>query len=141
MTQGAIHHIEIYVADLAESENFLGLVARKFGLYAYQKWDKGISWQLKGQYLVFVQAESQFTESGYHRKRIGLNHLAFNVESSANVDDYKVKLEERGSRILYLDKHPYAGGSENYAIYFEDPNGIKVELVATRAKNENEGCD
>ena len=141
MTQGAIHHIEIYVADLAESEKFLGWLLESLGYTPYQKWDKGISWQLKGQYLVFVQAESQFTESGYHRKRIGLNHLAFNVESSANVDDYKVKLEERGSRILYVDKHPYAGGSENYAIYFEDPNGIKVELVATRAKNENEVCD
>ncbi len=26
--------------------------------------------------------------------------------------------------------HPYAGGDDHYAVYFEDPERIKVELVA-----------
>ena len=33
-------------------------------------------------------------------------------------------------KILYEDKHPYAGGEDYYAVFFEDPDRIKVELVA-----------
>ncbi|GAA0595336.1 hypothetical protein GCM10009001_09310 [Virgibacillus siamensis] len=31
---------------------------------------------------------------------------------------------------MYSDKHPFAGGEDHYAVYFEDPDRIKVELVA-----------
>ena len=40
------------------------------------------------------------------------------------------KLRGRQVRILYSEDHPYAGGSDHYAVYFEDPDQIKVELVA-----------
>jgi catechol 2,3-dioxygenase-like lactoylglutathione lyase family enzyme len=33
--------------------------------------------------------------------------------------------------ILYQDRHPHAGGENYYAVFFEDPDRIKVELVAT----------
>jgi catechol 2,3-dioxygenase-like lactoylglutathione lyase family enzyme len=33
--------------------------------------------------------------------------------------------------VLYADCHPYAGGPDHYAAYVEDPDGIKVELVAS----------
>ncbi len=36
----------------------------------------------------------------------------------------------RGCPVLYRDRHPYAGGSTHYAVYTEDPDRIKVELVA-----------
>jgi catechol 2,3-dioxygenase-like lactoylglutathione lyase family enzyme len=41
-----------------------------------------------------------------------------------------VKLKEKGINILYTEKHPFAGGDNYYAVYFEDPDRIKVELVA-----------
>ncbi|TWM56020.1 hypothetical protein CHCC14814_2001 [Bacillus paralicheniformis] len=41
-----------------------------------------------------------------------------------------MKLRERGCRILYEDRHPFAGGSGHYALYTEDPDRIKVELAA-----------
>lgn len=40
------------------------------------------------------------------------------------------KLKEKKIKILYSDKHPFAGGSNHYAVYFEDPDRVKVELVA-----------
>jgi catechol 2,3-dioxygenase-like lactoylglutathione lyase family enzyme len=42
------------------------------------------------------------------------------------------KLKEKGIKILYEDRHPFAGGKEHYAVFFEDPDRIKVELVAPR---------
>ncbi len=40
------------------------------------------------------------------------------------------KLMKKGVPILYRDQHPFAGGQDHYAGYFEDPDRIKVEFVA-----------
>ncbi|WP_377435808.1 VOC family protein [Peribacillus sp. YIM B13477] len=64
------------------------------------------------------------------RGRVGLNHLAFHATSRQQVDEIARKLRGRGVTILYADKHPFAGGNDHYAVYFEDPDWMKVELVA-----------
>ena len=46
------------------------------------------------------------------------------------MDELTATLRARDVPILYEDDHPFAGGDEHYAVYFEDPEGIKVELVA-----------
>ncbi len=40
------------------------------------------------------------------------------------------KLRRRKITILYEDRHPYAGGKGYYAVFFEDPDRMKVELIA-----------
>jgi hypothetical protein len=39
-------------------------------------------------------------------------------------------VRQAGHTLLYLDRHPYAGGATSYAMYGEDPDRIKVEVVA-----------
>jgi len=109
----------------------------ELGYEKYQEWNEGISYKLLNAYLVFVQAEEKYLDIGYHRKRIGLNHIAFHAESRAMVDDLTNSLKERGVTILYKDKHPFAGGKDHYAVFFEDPDRIKVELVAPNANELN----
>lgn len=130
MTTGILHHIEIYVSNLAKSKEFWGWLLGELGYSVYQSWNEGISYKLGDSYLVFVQTESQYLAAGYHRKRTGLNHLAFYVANPAMVDNFTRMLQEKGVPILYTDKHPYAGGPNYYAVFFEDPDRIKVELVA-----------
>lgn len=130
MSQGLIHHIEIYVSDLKSSVAFWGWVLEDLGYEAFQKWDSGQSWKIGDTYIVFVQTEEKFMDIPYHRCRAGLNHLAFHASSRQQVDDMTRKLNEKGVKILYTDMHPFAGGEEHYAVYFEDPDRIKVELVA-----------
>jgi catechol 2,3-dioxygenase-like lactoylglutathione lyase family enzyme len=96
----------------------------------YQRWHEGISWKYRDTYLVFVQVQEEYQDVPYHRCRAGLNHLAFHAKSKEHVDQMTEKLKEKGIPILYSDKHPYAGGPEHYAVYFEDPDRMKVELVA-----------
>ncbi|RHW41552.1 hypothetical protein D1B31_07465 [Neobacillus notoginsengisoli] len=130
MSQGVIHHIEIYVSDLKKTIEFWGWFLEELGYEAFQEWDSGKSWRFGPSYIVFVQAEDRFLDIPYHRCRVGLNHLAFHAKSREHVDEMTVKLLERGVNILYADKHPYAGGAGYYAVFFEDPDRIKVELVA-----------
>lgn len=125
-----LHHLEINVLNLNKTIEFWEWLLTELGYQQYQKWDFGISWKYGETYLVFVQAEERFMDPPYHRRRVGLNHLAFHAESKEQVDVITEKLKEKGLRILYPDKHPYAGGEHHYAVFFEDPDRIKVELIA-----------
>lgn len=127
--KGTLHHIELYVEDLAKTTLFWEWLLSQLGYTRYQVWDKGISFRLNETYLVFVQVEEHQKAFGYHRQRIGLNHLAFDGGSKADVDSLTKVLIQRGIPILYQDRHPYAGGKDYYAVYCEDPNRIKVEVV------------
>ncbi|RPF53255.1 VOC family protein [Aquisalibacillus elongatus] len=129
MGRGLLHHIELYVSDLEESLAFWGWFLEELGYESYQKWEQGASWKMDNTYLVFVQTEEKYLDIPYHRKRTGLNHLAFYAESHEDVDVMTRKLIEKGTRILYQDQHPYAGGPDHYAVYFEDPDRIKVEFT------------
>ncbi|OMI02957.1 hypothetical protein BTA30_01895 [Bacillus swezeyi] len=125
-----IHHIELYVSNVERSKRFWGWFLKELGYEVYQQWKGGISWKANGAYIVLVQAEARFLEAGYHRCRVGLNHLAFQAASRAQVDEMTEQLVARGYRMLYEDRHPFAGGAGHYALYAEDPDRIKVELVA-----------
>lgn len=132
MSAGLLHHVEINVADLNRSIAFWGWFLEELGYTPFQEWENGKSWKLADTYLVFVQTEERFLDVSYHRSRVGLNHLAFYAESREHVDNITRKLKEKGIKILYEDRHPFAGGKEHYAVFFEDPDRIKVELVAPR---------
>jgi catechol 2,3-dioxygenase-like lactoylglutathione lyase family enzyme len=125
-----LHHVEIYVSNLSKSVEFWGWLLPELGYEQYQKWDSGISWKHQETYLVFVQAEERYLDVPYHRCRAGLNHLAFHGNSREHIDKITQALLDKGIQILYNDKHPYAGGKDYYAVFFEDPDRIKVELVA-----------
>lgn len=131
--RGHISHIEINVTDFEQSAEFWGWLLGKLGYAPYQSWERGRSWKLGHAYFVIVQVEDAFRLQAYHRKRTGLNHLAFHAADRAEVDALTEELKARNVPILYADRHPYAGGKNTYAVFFEDPNRIKVELVATAA--------
>ncbi|WP_243300426.1 VOC family protein [Bacillus litorisediminis] len=130
MTKGLLHHIEIYVSDIKRTIHFWSWFLEELGYTPFQDWEKGRSWKIGDTYIVFVQAEERFLDVPYHRCRVGLNHLAFYASSRQHVDEMTNKLKDRGFHILYPNQHPFAGGKNHYAVYFEDPDRIKVELVA-----------
>lgn len=125
-----IHHIEIYVGDLERSMAFWMPFMDKLG-YECVRWSGGVNFeQGTSTYLCFLPAPQEHLAAGYHRQRIGLNHLAFQGKSREHVDELTTWLKSAGYTLLYEDKHPYAGGPDCYALYCEDPDRIKVEVVA-----------
>ena len=125
-----LHHVELYVSDLARSLRFWTPV---FGLLDYrefQRWPEGVSYMHGDTYLCLVQAPHQHLDAGYHRQRVGLNHLAFHGRSRAHVDEIASWVRAAGFTSLYDDKYPFASGPHYYALYCEDPDRIKVEVVA-----------
>lgn len=128
---GKLHHVEIYCSDLKKTAEFWGWFLAELGYHELQRWPSGISFILADTYLVFVQADEKHLVTPFHRCRPGLNHLAFHAASRRQVDEITEKLRERGAVILYAERHPHAGGPDSYAVFFEDPERIKVELTAS----------
>lgn len=127
---GSLHHVEVYVASLHQSLRFWQPFLTALGYAGFQTWEQGASFKLGETYLVFVQAEPEHLAAGFHRKRVGLNHLAFHAASKEQVDQVTLWVRNAGFKVLYEDRHPHAGGADCYALYCEDPDRIKVELVA-----------
>lgn len=129
--KGEIYHIEINVSNFKKSfefyDSFLDWLGyRKIYLHRIAAgWGTGICnfW--------IIQSEDRFVNHGFHRRRVGLNHIAFHADSRTTVDDlYKQYLLPRKVPVLYGGPKEYPEYSKGYySVYFEDPDRIKLELA------------
>lgn len=81
-------------------------------------------------FLCFSVTKPGYNEQPFHRKYTGLNHIAFKVASAEQVDAFiEEYLKPRNIPILYggAKKYDYTDGY--YAVYFEDPDRIKIEVA------------
>ena len=72
--------------------------------------------------------ESQSESGAYDRYRVGLHHLAFEAPSRAAVDERAAWLRTQG---IELESEPqeYTYIPGYYAVFFYDPDGLKLEIV------------
>ncbi|MCZ0980696.1 VOC family protein [Streptomyces diastatochromogenes] len=124
-----LHHVELWVGDLARAERSLGWLLGALGHAPFQSWEGGRSWSLGSCYLVVEQSPAR-TSDAHDRLRPGLNHLAFHAGDRSDVDALAAEAPEHGWRLMFADRHPYAGGDGHYAAYLENEDGFEVELVA-----------
>ena len=127
---GRFHHMDIYVADLGRSAGFWGPLLEALGWTIAVSRPTVRSWRGAGAELFLVQTEPEFATLGYHRKRVGLNHLAFALDDRAELERFRALVTESGARMLY-------GGaieetSTQHRFFFEDPDRIKVEVLVGR---------
>jgi glyoxylase I family protein len=74
------------------------------------------------------EAQSDAHEVPYDRYGIGLHHLAFAAPSREMVDERAAWLRAEGATIESgPEEYGYTPGY--YAVFFYDPDGIKLELV------------
>jgi catechol 2,3-dioxygenase-like lactoylglutathione lyase family enzyme len=129
METGSLHHIELWVPDLTRSTYSIGWLLERFEYQLHQTWENGRSWILGETYIVIEQSPA-LTSEVHDRLRPGLNHLAFHSGSRGEFDKVIVEAQEHGWTLLFPNRHPFAGGLENYAGYLADSDGFEVELVS-----------
>ncbi|MDP9416503.1 MAG: VOC family protein [Actinomycetota bacterium] len=127
-----LHHVEIWVPDLAGAVARWGWLFDRLGRAAYQQWNAGRSWREPDSrvYVVLEQSPALGHRRRHERTHPGLNHLAFRAGPRSRVDALAREAPHRGWSLMFPDRHPYAGGSGHYAAYLEDADGYEVELVA-----------
>ncbi|MFC4007283.1 VOC family protein [Nonomuraea purpurea] len=126
---GTLHHIEIWVPDLGRAVAGWEWLLKELGYVLHQDWSDGRSWKLGATYIVMERSPA-LTDDRHDRCRPGLNHLAFHVADRALVDSLAERAPAHGWRLMFPERHPYAGGERHYAAYLEDADGFEVELVA-----------
>lgn len=130
-SEGALHHVELWVPDLTRATTEWGWVLSTLGYVTYQTWPNGISWA-KGSTYIVLEESPDLSIRHHQRTAPGLNHLAFLVASRIRVDSLVKDSADYGWTPLFPEKYPYAGGREHYAAYLENSDGFEIELVAAR---------
>jgi catechol 2,3-dioxygenase-like lactoylglutathione lyase family enzyme len=125
---GFLHHVEIWVPDLARAERSWGWLLTRLGAEPFQSWEHGRSWRRDGAYVVLEQSPA-LTGDRHDRRSPGLNHLAFWVDD--DLDTLVAEASAHGWTLLFPDRHPLAGGPDHRAAYLEDADGYEVELVSS----------
>jgi catechol 2,3-dioxygenase-like lactoylglutathione lyase family enzyme len=127
---GRIHHLDLTVTDLARSTAFYDRVLPLLGFRRVPDCDGNPVWA--GAYAEIGLQPARPTAARLHdRYAPGLHHVALSAPDRAAVDRLHGDLQRFGVRILdppaTYDR--YAAGY--YAIFFADPDGIKLEYVFT----------
>src|SRR4029077_328844 len=123
-------HVEINVSDFEKSKAFYQHFLEWLGYRRIVEGKDFAGWS-NGEASIFVTYLEHYKDSGFHRRRVGLNHIAFQARSKADVDELHSALLVPGSiRVLYGGPKEYPEyGKGYYAVYFEDPDRIKLEFV------------
>jgi catechol 2,3-dioxygenase-like lactoylglutathione lyase family enzyme len=127
---GWLHHIDITVSDLGRSTEFYGRVLLLMGFRRMADVPEGPIWAGTRLEIGLVQARPASIRT-HDRYSPGLHHFAFGAPDRAAVDQVHQELQALGVTILDPPARydHYAPGY--YAVFFADPDGIKLEYVFT----------
>jgi catechol 2,3-dioxygenase-like lactoylglutathione lyase family enzyme len=126
-----IHHFEYNVGNLKKSRIFYDTFLKRLGWKRFMTHKDVIGYTDGSLKLFLVQAEKRFISKRFHRKQIGLNHIAFRVNAKKKVDGFYEFLKKKKITVLYGGPKDYSAEYSKgyYAVFFEDPDRIKLEVV------------
>jgi catechol 2,3-dioxygenase-like lactoylglutathione lyase family enzyme len=125
---GGVHHVIVNVRELARSRAFYGWLMPRLGYPGMTEHASGCGWYGDhGSFWIKV-ADPRFAADTFHKDRVGLCELAFRADSRAQVDELARDLAATGATILDPPRD-YAYVPGYYAVFFADPDEIKLELA------------
>jgi len=121
-----IDHLVLSVGDLARSKEFYRKVLGFLGFKLKHDYDDAAGWR-NGKTLFWIAKADAEGKTHRHRKGdIGFHHYAFELTSRKDVDDLGAFLDRNG--VTVVDPPGEYNGDENYyAVFFTDPDGMKLE--------------
>jgi catechol 2,3-dioxygenase-like lactoylglutathione lyase family enzyme len=129
-SRGSVHHLELWVRDIEAAADPWGWLLTALGYTRENTWPVGCSWRSGDAYIV-LESGPDVLPGAHERCRPGLNHLAFHAGTEREVEVLAVEAVRHGWTLLFADRHPHAGGPDQYAAYLENDDGFEVELVAS----------
>ena len=72
----------------------------------------------------------QQSSGSFEPRHAGLHHLAFQVPTLEQVQAAETKLRARGQVPRYDGVVPHREGAESAALFFTDPDGIRLEIYS-----------
>ena len=130
MRSSGVHHVDLVVSSIERSLPFYSDLLGPIGYTRVSEveGERGETiWYLTGPGTSVGLREAQ-ADQPHDRYAIGLHHLAFEAESRRQVDEIA---EWITSQPVQVESEPqeYAYLPGYYAVFFYDPDGIKLEIV------------
>jgi catechol 2,3-dioxygenase-like lactoylglutathione lyase family enzyme len=128
----ALHHVDLVVSSIQRSLPFYRDLLAPLGFHRISEveGERGETiWYLASAGCSIGLREAQSESDGpYDRYRVGLHHLALEAGSRAVVDERADWLRAEG---VELESGPeeFSYSPGYYAVFFYDPDGIKLEIV------------
>ena len=131
MRSTGIHHVDLVVSSIERSLPFYTELLGPLGFHrvAEVEGERGETiWYIGGPGSSVGLREAQEESPPYDRYRVGLHHLAFEAPSRADVDE---RAEWVRKQDVQLESEPqeYTYSPGYYAVFFYDPDGLKLEIV------------
>lgn len=136
--ESTFNHIGLHVSDAKRSFPFYKDLLSFLGYHIICD-DEGHLGMRNGPTDMWLKETSAHHKAnGYHRRNTGLTHICFGVRSRADVDKfYRDFLKPRGILTLYGSPKAFPEYTpEYYAVYFEDPDRIKIEVAFVSSEQE-----
>ena len=129
--RGAFHHIDLSVGDVAAAKRVYGPVLEFLGYTRVKDEPDGCEWDLRGREPFGASVGiRKATKAGAHDGYApGLQHLAWRAASRDEVDRLHALLIEHGIEVLDPPAYYPQYSGDYYAVFFDDPDDIKLELV------------
>ncbi|GAA1535593.1 catechol 2,3-dioxygenase-like lactoylglutathione lyase family enzyme [Microbacterium ginsengiterrae] len=127
-------HLSVSVNDVARAIAQFDPILSAMGLERTDG-DGGASWYTEGQ-TEFIVRQARDPRSGPHQHgRIGWQHLAFAVDSPAEVDRLHSIAVDVGWVVIREPKLYPRFSDRYYASFVEDDNGIRIEFMHNPGSN------
>jgi glyoxylase I family protein len=126
-----VHHVDLVVSSIERSLPFYTQLLGPLGFHRISEveGERGETiWYLGGRGSAIGLREAQSESGTYDRYRVGLHHLAFEADSRAQVDERAAWARAHGAEIE-SEPQEYAYLPGYYAVFFYDPDGLKLEIV------------
>ncbi len=131
---GGVHHVDLVVSSIERSLPFYRELLGPLGWHGIGEveGERGETiWYLSGRETSIGLREAQ-TAGTVDRYALGLHHLAFEVPSRAVVDERADWLRAAGAE-LESEPQEYTYMPGYYAVFFYDPDGMKLEILTVPA--------
>jgi glyoxylase I family protein len=126
-----VHHVDLVVTSIERSLPFYTGLLGPLGFHTVSEveGERGETIFYLGGPGTAVGLRQALTKSeSYDRYRVGLHHLAFEADSRAQVDERATWVLDQGGE-LESEPQEYAYIPGYYAVFFYDPDGLKLEIV------------
>jgi glyoxylase I family protein len=131
MRSGGVHHVDLVVSSIERSLPFYTELLGPLGFHrvAEVEGERGETiWYIGGPGSSVGLREAQADSPPYDRYRVGLHHLALEAPSRAVVDERAAWVRTQDVE-LESEPQEYAYSPGYYAVFFYDPDGLKLEIV------------
>jgi catechol 2,3-dioxygenase-like lactoylglutathione lyase family enzyme len=120
-----IDHLVLSVGDFARSKDFYGKLLGFLGFKLKHDYSDMAGWS-NGKTLFWIAEADARGKKRKHRKGdIGFHHYAFELSSRKDVDALGAFLDRHGMTVVDPPGEYY--DDCYYAVYFNDPDGMKLE--------------